>query len=165
VTEPESLRARREREEVERAVEESPLKGKALATRLRLARETIERYLRAASGPPMYMRRLRRIEDEIARNERDLQEAWESLAAEEPDTFAARWRETAAAWDFGVVNELITKHNEHYPVEANLGMDVRSGDYKLVRGRDYRLEELDADWVLTRFPADITEVPAPPAET
>jgi hypothetical protein len=32
-------------------------------------------------------------------------------------------------------------------------MDPRSGDYALVNGRAYRLEQLDARWVLERFPS------------
>ena len=34
-------------------------------------------------------------------------------------------------------------------------MDPRRGDYALVNGRDYRLAQLDADWVLERFPAEL----------
>jgi hypothetical protein len=39
-------------------------------------------------------------------------------------------------------------------------MDPRRGDYALVNGRDYRLAPLDADWVLERFPADLTSATA-----
>ena len=38
-------------------------------------------------------------------------------------------------------------------------MDPRTGEYALVNGRDYRLEPLDAAWVLERFPADLSSVP------
>jgi hypothetical protein len=156
---PESTREREEREGLERAVEDSPLRGKPLPQRLRLARETIERYLAAAGGPFSYMRRLRRIEDEIGRHERELAEEWLALAAEAPRDFADRWRRAVAAHDFGGVNELIEKHNRHYPVEANLPMDPRSGDYALVRGRSYRLEPLDAGWALDKFPPEMPVVP------
>ena len=39
-------------------------------------------------------------------------------------------------------------------------MDPRRGDYALVNGRDYRLDELDAAWVLERFPAELSSVKA-----
>ena len=32
-------------------------------------------------------------------------------------------------------------------------MDPRTGDFVKRAGRSYRLEPLDADWVLERFPA------------
>jgi hypothetical protein len=31
-------------------------------------------------------------------------------------------------------------------------MDPRRGDYVLVNGHDYRLDPLDAEWALERFP-------------
>ena len=43
--------------------------------------------------------------------------------------------------------------NRWYPVEARLAMDPRSRDFVKVGGRDYRREQLDAGWVLRRFPA------------
>jgi len=50
------------------------------------------------------------------------------------------------------INDLIDRHNRWYPIESNLPMDPRTGDYALVNGRDYRLPPLDADWVLERYP-------------
>ena len=44
-------------------------------------------------------------------------------------TLAAAWRAEAEAWDFADVNRLIEQHNRWYPVEAQLPMDPRTGDY------------------------------------
>ena len=38
--------------------------------------------------------------------------------------FAARWRSVADDWSFGELNELIAVHNEWYPVERDLPMDL-----------------------------------------
>ena len=63
------------------------------------------------------------------------------------------WRAVAESWDFGVINELIEKHNRWYPIEARLAMDPRTRDFVKVGGRPYRREPLDAAWILARFPA------------
>ena len=159
---PESPRQQAEREALERAVEDSPLKGKPLPTRFRLSRETVERYLSAAGGPFVYMRRLRAIEDETARHAAELEAAWTALAFEEPEpeSFAERWTATAAAWSFARVNGLIEQHNRYYPVESRLPMDPRTGDYAAPKnGQPYPLAHLDAAWILERFPPDLAAVP------
>ena len=167
MTEPESPRQRTEREALARAVEDSPLKGKPLPTRLRLTRETVERYLTAAGGPFVYMRRLRAIEDELARHDLELAAAWAELAlAHEPGAFDVRWREVAAGWDFRRVNTLIEKHNRYYPIEARLPMDPRTGDYARPKsGHRFPIEPLDAAWILERFPPDLAAVPQEAVET
>jgi hypothetical protein len=155
VSQPESPRQQAERESLERAVEDSPLKGKPLPTRFRLSRESVERYLSAAGGPFVYMRRLRAIEDEIARHTAELDAAWTELAHEEPIAFAERWRAAAADWSFGRVNRLIEQHNRYYPIESRLPMDPRTGDFARPKnGQPYPLAPLDAAWILERFPAD-----------
>jgi hypothetical protein len=57
------------------------------------------------------------------------------------------------AMDFRDINALIAEHNEWYPVERDLPMNPRTGDYVLVNGKDYRREPLTVDVVLARFPA------------
>jgi len=84
-----------------------------------------------------------------------LAEAYEALRAEcgrDRNRFADRWRAVAEAWSFEDLNELIRTHNEWYPVERDLPMDLRTRDYVLVNGRSYRRRELDADWILEQFP-------------
>ena len=50
------------------------------------------------------------------------------------------------------MNDLIDRHNRWYPVEARLAMNPRTGDFVPVGGRPYRIEPLDAGWVLERIP-------------
>ena len=52
---------------------------------------------------------------------------------------------------------LIAQHNDWYPVERDLPLNPRTGDYVRVGGRSYRRPVLGAEWVLEHFPA-----PPPP---
>jgi hypothetical protein len=102
------------------------------------------------------MRRLRAIEDAVDQHERQLEEAWRTLAEEleEPAEFAAAWRELAGNWSFAEVNELIERHNRNFPAEARLAMDPRTRDFVRLNGRSYLREPLDVRWILYRFPPD-----------
>jgi hypothetical protein len=105
---------RREREALERELEHNPLEGKPLPQRIRLGKPTVEGYLTALGGPLPYMLRLRAIETQTGEHEQALAEAWRTLAAEcdgDARAFARRWRARVGAWDFGVVNGVIEKHN------------------------------------------------------
>ena len=83
--------------------------------------------------------------------------AWEELSrGYSGPELTRRWRRLAARWSFHAVNQLIEQHNLWYPVEARLPMDPRTGDFVLVGGAPYRLRPLDADWVLERFPPELT---------
>ena len=64
-----------------------------------------------------------------------------------------RWTAFAHRCHFEELNELIGQHNEWYPIERDLPMDLRTRDYVLINGRSYRREPLSADWVLRHFPA------------
>jgi hypothetical protein len=102
------------------------------------------------------MRRLRAIEDELERNEEELDAAWHELADEvaDDDEFARRWHEIADRWSFAQVNELIERHNRNFPAEARLPMDPRTRDFVKINGKPYQREPLDARWILERWPAD-----------
>jgi hypothetical protein len=138
---------------VARDLEGSPLAGKPVRYRARNFRPTAESYIASLGGPLPYMRRLRQIAEETAEHERQLAEARAELLAEGLDDFAVRWERLARRWRFDAVNELIERHNRFYPAEARLPMDPKTRDYALVNGRPYRLEPLDAAWILERFPA------------
>ena len=143
----------------ERLTQDNAFAGRPLPRRLRTERETAGSYLAAQTGGLAYMVRLRRIEDEIDR----IRRAWLELAVECGDdaaTFAARWRERIATWDFGSVNALIESHNRWYPIEARLPMDPRTRDYVLVNGRRYTRDPVGPEWALTRFPAELARVAA-----
>jgi hypothetical protein len=118
------------------------------------SRATVEAYL-AAQVMPKWMERLREIHDELASHRLRLERAYEDMAeahSGDPEGFARRWRELAARWNFGYLNDLIEQHNDYYPIEANLPVDPRTGDYVTMTGRPYGREPLDAGWVLERFP-------------
>ena len=153
---PEMPQERRDRKLLQEDLDTSPVKGRPLRQRLRNFRPDADSVLRALSGPTVWMRRLRAIEDELERHEQQLDEAWRELAAETGDAeeFARRWRETAEGWSFAQVNELIDRHNRNFPAEARLPMNPRTGDFVLINGKPYTREPLDAAWILERFPAD-----------
>jgi hypothetical protein len=156
-----SERERREAERLAADLEGSPAAGKPLPRRLRNFSPSVEGYARSVAGPPAYMQRLRQIEEEIADHLERLQAAWEELSREVgADERERRWRELAGRWSFHAVNDLIERHNRWYPVEARLAMSPRTGDFVPVGGRPYRLEPLDADWILARFPPRGRERPA-----
>jgi hypothetical protein len=128
--------------------------GRPFSDRARQTRRSLEHYLKAGMRP-RWMERLIEIERGTARHRRLLEEAYETLQAEcGPDhaRFRRRWRAIAEAWSFGELNDLIRTHNEWYPVERDLPMDLRTRDYVLVNGRSYRRPELDAAWILEQFP-------------
>jgi hypothetical protein len=141
-------------DEVARDLEGSPLVGRPQRYRPRNFRPTAESYIASLGGPLPYMRRLRQIAEESAEHDRQLAEARAELLDETGGgaEFAERWEWLASRWRFDAVNELIERHNRFYPVEARLAMDPTTRDFALVNGRPYRLEPLDADWILERFP-------------
>ena len=55
---------------------------------------------------------------------------------------------------FDKLNDLIEEHNEWYPTESGLPMDPRTRDYQRIRGRSYRRDPIDAEWVLHHYPAE-----------
>jgi hypothetical protein len=155
-TRPETPQERRAREVIEADLEASPVKGAPLRQRLRNFRPDAESAVRALGGPTVWMRRLRAIEDAVEQHERQLEEAWQALAAELRDAaeFAETWRRQARHWSFAQVNELIERHNRNFPAEARLPMDPRTRDFIRINGRPYQRQPLDEEWILERFPPD-----------
>jgi hypothetical protein len=155
-TRPETPRERHERELLEADLASSPVRGTPLRQRLRNFRPDAESGVRALGGPTVWMRRLRAIEDALEQHERQLGEAWRTVAGdvENRADFAAAWRELAGNWSFAQVNELIERHNRNFPAEARLAMDPRTRDFVRINGRSYLREPLDAHWILDRFPPD-----------
>jgi hypothetical protein len=151
----ETPRDRREREALDEDMRGNPLAGEPLRQRLRNFRPDAGAQLTALGGPLAWMRRLRAIEAEIELHEARLAEALDELRAEHGGAeLERRWHAVAERWDFSEVNELIERHNRHYPAESRLPMNPRTGDFVLVNGRPYTREPLDARWVLSRFPVD-----------
>ena len=136
---------------VARTLDERDL-GRPLSDRARQSRRSVEEYLRAGARP-RWMERLMEIERGIKRERRRLDRAQRALAAEtRDDEFAERWIAIARVWRFDELNALIGQHNDWYPIERDLPMDMRTCDYVRVGGRSYRRERLDAAWILRHFP-------------
>jgi hypothetical protein len=128
--------------------------GRPFSERARQTQRSLEHYLKAGMRP-RWMERLIEIEGGTAREKRRLAEAYAELreeCAHDHGRFRRRWRSIAEAWSFADLNELIRTHNEWYPVERDLPMDLRTRDYVLINGRSYRRRELDAAWILEQFP-------------
>ena len=139
-----------------RGMEEAEGVGKPLAERTRQRQRTIESYLRSGA-PPRWMERLGTIDRGIAAERAKLRRTHGQLADEcgaDTAAFAERWRAIAADWPFDELNELIAVHNEWYPVERDLPIDLRTRDYVLINGRSYRRPLLGPAWILEQFPAE-----------
>jgi hypothetical protein len=155
VSSPETPRDRRERAALAEDIRGNPLAGQPLRRRLRNFRPDASAQLAALGGPLAWMRRLRAIEIAIGLHEAQLQEALAELQREASGAeLERRRRELAEGWDFSEVNDLIERHNRHYPAESRLPMNPRTGDFVLVNGRPYTREPLDAGWILARFPLE-----------
>jgi hypothetical protein len=129
--------------------------GRALSDRARHTQRTLEAYLKAGNRP-RWMERIAEIDRGIATERRRLERAYRALreaCAGQPEAFAERWLEIARSWRFDALNELIHQHNEWYPIERQLPIDLRTRDYIKVGGRSYRRPVLTPEWVLGQFPA------------
>jgi hypothetical protein len=129
--------------------------GKPISSRARMAQRSVEAYLKAGVRP-RWMERIAEIDDSIAAQKRRLARSYRVLREEcgdDPALFSARWRAFVGRCRFEELNELIAQHNEWYPIERDLPMDLRTRDYVLINGRSYRREPLTPEWVLEQFPA------------
>ena len=142
---PETPRDREERRIVEADLATSPVKGQPLPERPRNFRPDPDAVVRALGGPTMWMRRLRAIEVALDDHIKQLDNAWH-------ETDPADWPSVARGWDFSEINELIDRHNRHFPAEARLPMDPKTRDFVQINGRPYQREPLDAEWILERWP-------------
>jgi hypothetical protein len=102
------------------------------------------------------MERVAEVDARIAGERRRLAEAHRALRGEcegDPLLFSRLWREVAHAWRFDELNELIAQHNEWYPIERDLPVNPRTGEYVRVAGRSHLRPVLGPEWVLAQFPA------------
>jgi hypothetical protein len=137
-----------------RSLEDPDVVGRPLSRRARQTQRTVEAYLKGG-GLPRYMERALEIEREVDGHRRRLEREYQALRDEcgaDAARFARRWRARARSWPFDRVNDLIRQHNEWYPVERDLPIDLRTRDYVPVSGRSYRRAELGPKWVLEQFP-------------
>ena len=136
-----------------RVVDDAGL-GRPLSSRAAQTQRSLDAYLKAGVRP-RWMERVADVDAGIARERRRLGEVYRALQEEsagDPELFARRWREIARTWPFDELNELIAQHNEWYPIERDLPLNPRTGDYVRVGGRSYRRPVLGPAWVLEQFP-------------
>jgi hypothetical protein len=149
-----------QRQPVERLIgrdlDESSGKGRPLSDRARQSVRSVERYLQGGVRP-RWMERAVDVDGGIARERRLLERAYAELretCERDGGDFAERWRALAEAWPFPAdLLALIDQHNEWYPIERDLPLNPRTGDYVRVGGRSYRRPRLGPDWILEQFPA------------
>jgi len=118
-------------------------------------------YLRAAAGPPAWSTRLARIEALRLELDQRLEAELASYRQRHidcPELLAAAWRRHLAALDPSPLNDLISKHNAYYAIEAGLRMQWPSGRYLLPDGIEYPIEPVTLEALLARFPASPQEV-------
>jgi hypothetical protein len=141
----------------ERLLEDRGERPRALSRAAMGVERTLEGYV-AASAPPRWMERVSEVDRGIERETRRLEKAHRGerrRSAGDPEAFARRWRETVERWPFDPeLNELIERHNEWYPIERRLPVDMHTRDYVLVNGESHRRPVLDPAWALERFPAE-----------
>jgi hypothetical protein len=138
-----------------RAAEGAPQHGRPLSRRARQTQRSVEAYLKAGVRP-RWMERLDEIDQGVAAEKQRLARAYGALreeCGEDPRAFERRWRALARSWTFDHLNVLIDQHNDWYPIERQLPMDPRTGDYVRFAGRSYRRPVLSPAWVLEHFPA------------
>lgn len=142
---------------IERDLDAATGKGRPLSDRARQSQRSVERYLQGGVRP-RWMERAVDVDGGIARERRLLASAYEQLraaCARDGLPFAARWQALAEAWPFPAdLLQLIAQHNEWYPIERDLPLNPRTGDYVRVGGRSYRRPELGPDWILEEFPIE-----------
>lgn len=141
---------------VGRDLDEASGLGKPLSDRARQTPRSVEAYLKGGVRP-RWMERVGEIDAGIARERQELARAYRSLrraCRSDQELFAARWRALAQHWPFAdELNALIEQHNEWYPIERNLAVNPRTGEYVRVGGRSYARPVLGPEWVLEQFPA------------
>jgi hypothetical protein len=148
---------------VRERTEDVPGIGRPLTERARLAQRSVESYLTGANNPPRWMERVREIDQALRRERRLLEAERRVLRARhardaDPARFARAWRafasERGRSREYRELNELIRAHNEWYPVERNLPVNPRTGEWVTVAGRSFLRPLVGPEWVLREFPAE-----------
>jgi hypothetical protein len=141
---------------VKRDLDETTGIGKPISSRARMSQRSVEAYLKAGVRP-RWMERVSEIDHSIAMHKQRLARSHRALREEcgaDRAMFAERWRAFVGRLRFDELNELIAQHNEWYPIERDLPMDLRTRDYVLINGRSYRRPQLTQQWVLEQFPPE-----------
>ena len=135
--------------------------GRPLTERARQAQRSVESYLLGANNPPRWMERAAEIDRRVKRERRLLEAERRALRARhggDSAGFVSAWRAFAAVRGRGRehrdLNELIRAHNEWYPIERNLPVNPRTGEFVRVAGRSFLRPAVGEAWILLEFPAE-----------
>jgi hypothetical protein len=131
--------------------------GRPLSPRARQAQRSVEAYLSGANNPPRWMERVAEIDNRIRRERRELEAERRALRerfGDDREGFARAWRAFARTRDYRELNELIREHNEWFPIERDLPVDPRTGEWIAVHGRSHLRPLLGPEWVLAEYPAE-----------
>ena len=137
---------------IRNALEDEREAGKPISSRARQSARSVEAYLKAGVRP-RWMERLSEIERGMRSERQRLERAYRATREAAGAEFPERWRAYAQAQRFDHLNQLIRQHNEWYPIERDLPMDPRTGEYIKILGRSHHRRELGPDWILEHFPA------------
>jgi hypothetical protein len=144
---------------VARSLDGESRRGRAIPTEELHRERSVENHLRGALMP-RWMERLKDIETGTRRHRRALGADHAYLReryAGDPEGFAREWRERVERRSFDDVNGLVQDHNEWFPVERQLPMDPRTGEYVKVAGRSYTRDPLTIEWALAEFPPTLDD--------
>jgi hypothetical protein len=100
-------------------------------------------------GAPAYATRKKDLEDLEAAHVRTLVALHDTLVARgwDPEAVARALQQKASTVDLKKLNALVASHNRYYPIEANLPVDPRTGEY-LIYGRPWRPDRV---WSASRL--------------
>jgi len=118
----------------------------------------LEKKIQAVSGPPYFAVRARQIERITDQLLKDLDIEYRITIdqyGDRPETFAREWEDLIEALPLDSLNDLIERHNEYYPIEANLRIDRGSGAYMMGAAPWEPKEKVTTESLLQQFPADI----------
>ncbi|HEY6760876.1 MAG TPA: hypothetical protein VI318_15370 [Baekduia sp.] len=141
---------------VARSLDGEDRHGRPIPTEELQRERSVENYLRGAVMP-RWMERLRDIEAGTRLHRTRLADDYAYLREQcgnDARRFADEWRALVQRRSFDDVNDLVRDHNEWYPVERQLPMDPRTGEYVLIAGRPYTRQELTPAWALAEFPPE-----------
>ena len=118
----------------------------------------LEKKVQALSGPPYYAVRARRIEQLTDQLMEELTVNYSKMMKQfsnSPEVFAQKWKESVESVELDTINDLIERHNNYYPVEANLTIDPKSEALMFGSAPWEPRKKVTKESLLQRFPADI----------
>jgi len=121
----------------------------------------LEKKVLAVSGPPYYAVRARQIEQLTDQLMKDLTINYRKMAEQfghHPEVFSRRWKKAVESIELDMLNDLIERHNNYFPIEANLAIDPKSEALMFGAAPWEPKEKVTTESLLQRFPANTAAV-------